>query len=109
MSNDKIDETTKQSLENARRNAGIPVTSGDLAGTSADPDFVDETVSERGTTDTVVHGPVDDTVPAGDDDDEDTGTGPYEDRTKAQLQAVARSQGKPIYGSKEELIERLRG
>ena len=55
MANDEIDETTRQSLEQARINAGIPVTSGDLAGTSGDDDYVDETVAERGTTDTEVH------------------------------------------------------
>jgi hypothetical protein len=39
---------------------------------------------------------------------EDFGTGTYEDRTTAQLQALARSKGLATSGSKAELIDRLR-
>jgi hypothetical protein len=38
----------------------------------------------------------------------DTGTGKYEDRTVAQLRAVAQSKGLPTSGTKDELIETLR-
>lgn len=39
---------------------------------------------------------------------EDFGTGNYEDRTVAQLRALAESKGLPTSGTKEDLIERLR-
>lgn len=39
----------------------------------------------------------------------DTGTGPYEGRTLAQLRAAAKGKGLTTSGSKEELVERLRG
>jgi hypothetical protein len=42
-------------------------------------------------------------------DDEDFGTGSYEDRTNAQLAALAKSKGLATSGSKEDLIARLRG
>lgn len=41
--------------------------------------------------------------------EDDTGTGPYEGRTLAQLQAVARAKGVPTSGTKDELAARLRG
>lgn len=41
--------------------------------------------------------------------DDDMGTGPYEGRTLTQLRAAARSRGVPTSGSKDELVERLRG
>jgi hypothetical protein len=40
--------------------------------------------------------------------EDDTGTGNYEDRTVAQLRAVAKSKGLATSGSKADLIERLR-
>lgn len=43
-----------------------------------------------------------------DDDEEDVGTGPYEGRTNAQLQALLRKQGKPVSGNHDELVERAR-
>lgn len=41
--------------------------------------------------------------------DDDVGTGPYEGRTLAQLQAAARARNVPTSGSKADLVERLRG
>ena len=38
----------------------------------------------------------------------DTGTGKYEDRTVAQLRALAESKGLPTSGTKDDLIETLR-
>jgi len=40
---------------------------------------------------------------------DDVGTGPYEGRTLAQLRAAARNKGLAVSGSKDELVERLRG
>jgi hypothetical protein len=47
---------------------------------------------------------------APDDEDaaEDFGTGRYEERTVAQLKALAESKGLPTSGNKEDLIETLR-
>jgi SAP domain len=39
----------------------------------------------------------------------DTGSGPYEGRTVAQLRATAESRGLSTSGTKDELIDRLRG
>jgi hypothetical protein len=41
-------------------------------------------------------------------DTEDFGTGRYEERTVAQLKALAESKGLPTSGNKEDLIETLR-
>jgi len=38
----------------------------------------------------------------------DTGTGKYEDRTVAQLKALAESKGLPVSGTKDDLIATLR-
>lgn len=43
------------------------------------------------------------------DEDEGTGTGPYEGRTVEQLRALATKRGVAVSGSKADLIERLRG
>lgn len=43
------------------------------------------------------------------DDQTDVGTGPYEGRTRAQLQALAREKGVATSGSKDDLIAALRG
>lgn len=101
---DKLDRTTEESLENARRNAGIPVTSGDLGGTSVHADYVDESVAERGTTDPQVH--TTDTDTGG-----ETEKVPrrLEDRSKEQLQAQLEKAGKSTSGSKSDLIARIRG
>lgn len=40
---------------------------------------------------------------------DDPGTGPYEGRTVAQLRAAAASKGYATSGSKDDLVERLRG
>jgi hypothetical protein len=40
--------------------------------------------------------------------DEDFGTGRYEERTVAQLKALAESKGLPTSGTKDDLIETLR-
>ncbi len=45
----------------------------------------------------------------GTQDTDDVGTGAYEGRTNAQLQAAARAKGLPTSGSKDELVARLRG
>lgn len=39
----------------------------------------------------------------------DAGTGPFESRTVEQLREAARSKGLAVSGSKDELVERLRG
>ena len=47
-------------------------------------------------------------VEAAVEEEPDTGTGKYEDRTVAQLKALAESKGLPTSGTKEDLIETLR-
>lgn len=42
------------------------------------------------------------------EEEPDTGTGPYEGRTVAQLRVLAKSKELSTSGSKEDLIERLR-
>jgi hypothetical protein len=46
---------------------------------------------------------------APEDEAEGPGTGAYEDRTMDQLRVVARGRGLPTSGTKDELIDRLRG
>ena len=46
---------------------------------------------------------------AGEEDTEDTGSGPFESRTAEQLRNAARAKGLAGSGSKDELVERLRG
>lgn len=43
------------------------------------------------------------------DEGEDFGTGAYEGRTNAQLQALLKSKGLPSSGTHDELVQRLRG
>jgi hypothetical protein len=43
------------------------------------------------------------------DDAEDTGSGPFESRTHEQLKNAARVKGLAVSGSKDDLVERLRG
>jgi hypothetical protein len=42
-------------------------------------------------------------------DTEDTGSGPFESRTHEQLKNAARVKGLAVSGSKDDLVERLRG
>jgi len=67
---------------------------------------------------TDIHGePKDAPVPttvvpnAGDADDDDTGSGSYEDRTVAQLKATAKKNGVELHGAstKKDIIEKIRG
>jgi hypothetical protein len=45
----------------------------------------------------------------GEADAEDAGSGPFESRTHEQLKNAARAKGLAVSGSKDELVERLRG
>jgi len=47
-------------------------------------------------------------VPEVESEEVDTGTGKYEDRTVAQLKALAESKGLPTSGTKDDLIATLR-
>lgn len=50
-----------------------------------------------------------DTAASSADQQTDTGSGAYEARTLEQLRNAARAKGLPVSGSKDELVERLRG
>jgi hypothetical protein len=110
-----------QALRLADVNAGVVSTEGaaipapadaiDLAYRTAVADVDAQAVGQQVAAEQKAGVPDDaiDVEAMGEGDDADTGTGPYEGRTLAQLRASAESKGLAVSGSKDDLVARLRG
>ena len=105
-----------QVLKQAAENAGVPASAAVVPAPADAVDLAVRTkradVDAAGVADEVVaaeNAGVEADVQALGEGTEDTGSGPFENRTLPQLKAAARAKGLPVSGTHDELVERLRG